>query len=91
MKKCIGLRVITDSEPISKTKPAIGGWGEDARETWVYGNVLELELWRGVDAQFSIRIMKNGDLILTDYQGRREIALDNNIRLVTTRPWKGKI
>lgn len=88
--KGLAARIFTTGD-----EPQIGvnetsGLGSTGRETVLNGDIHKFEICKDGVPQFSIRIGENGDLILTDYEGRREISMDNNIQLRTSRPWKVK-
>lgn len=67
-------------------------WGEGAETTSVEGTRPEqIKISRNGRAQFSIRILETGRLILTDYAGMYfEVAVPQNFTLNPAQPWTSR-
>jgi hypothetical protein len=65
------------------------GWGEDGSETTLTGEVKQILVDRDGESQFSIRILGDGQIIITDYtMGGFQTDIPRNLRLKPGRQWQ---
>jgi hypothetical protein len=80
--------VVTAVGPIDVKGPEeCLGWGDRGQDACLVGPIAEIRVSRDGQAEFSLRILPNGDLILTNYQGSHEITVPQNLRLSPSRTW----
>ena len=90
MNPRLDIDIVTEFKPTIESMPSRSGWGDRAYRTQVYGRAIQIEASHGKDTKFTIRILENGDLIITNHAGAYHTYLDSNIRLVNSRAWKCK-
>lgn len=79
---------VTATGPLTAGVPeATHGWGEGGQEVEVTGPVAQILVRRGKDAVFSVRVLEDGSLILTNYGSNYTTMADRNLRLTNTVPW----
>ena len=78
----------TNAIKVGKSEP-VDGWGENGEQVRLTGQLVEVDIYRGNDLHFSVRILEDGSLILTSGQQFETVA-ESQIRLKATRPWKKK-
>jgi hypothetical protein len=93
--KTVKVEITTvDTPGMEGPLPPPSGWGHDARKVMVEGKVVEIMIRRdGEDgfggAEFGIRILEDGSVILTSYNSMLTTSLcERNLRLTNERPWK---
>jgi hypothetical protein len=82
---------LTSTSPVEVGKPDHAhGWGEDAQEVRVVGEVAQIMVRRGSEDEscFSIRITPEGHLIITAYNTTFSLSAPNNMWMHNDRPWK---
>ena len=82
--------VVTCTEkPIIGMPQYVSGWGDDGNEAKITGQVKEIRVDRNGKSQFGIRILDNGEIIITDYGHMCfETSVPQNVRFKPARPWK---
>jgi hypothetical protein len=66
----------------------VDGWGENAKEVQIVGELTQIKVSRNGESQFSIRICEDGQLILTSYKGPYQTMVPQNLVLEPLQPWK---
>lgn len=80
---------LTSTSPIDVGKIENGhGWGDRAQEIELTGEVAQIQVKRDGKSTFSIRILENGNLILTSYDTFFTQMVSQNLRLENGRPWE---
>jgi len=63
--------------------------GGDARIVRVEGGeITGIEIYRGSEAKYHLRIFPNGKLVLTTYQGVLTMTADTNLSLTPSSRWE---
>lgn len=78
-----------DEKPVVGMPQYVSGWGDEGSETTIKGPVKEIRVDRNGKSQFGIRILDNGEIIITDYGHMCfEASVPQNVRFKPARPWK---
>lgn len=86
-KNKMSAHIVTEQKPVIKDERA-HGWGENATNTVVEGEVMAITIALGNESQFMIRLHENGHLRITNYKGVYVTGGLRNVELETNRPWK---
>lgn len=78
---------ITSTGLVTVQEADADGWGEDGHKVYVEGEVADIRIIRNGNTEYSLRILPNGELILTSYQGPMDTMVDRNLRLTPSRKW----
>ncbi len=82
---------VTSTGKVKTGKPyPANGWGEDAQKVLVEGEIAEIIIRKGKEGEavIGLRILPNGDVILTSYNTFFTQPVERNLRLDNGRPWK---
>lgn len=67
----------------------VSGWGDDASQTNITGQVRKIIITKDGESQFGIRINDDGSIIITDYGHMCfETSVPQNLELTPAHPWE---
>ena len=79
-KTVIGCEIITDSMPTISSEHA-SGWGEKAVSTTIVGEPMRFTFIRDGEPTFSVRMLEDGRLVITNYKGTFEFSPGHQVTL----------
>jgi hypothetical protein len=83
----LSLEVITQ-QGVTMDSEDTSGWGEGAMKSTVEGQIMEITLLKDDKPFVGLRILEDGDLVLTSYGGPFQTMVEQNLRLENMQPWK---
>lgn len=90
MKNRLTVEVITTDTPTTEIK-SISGWGDNAHNTNVTGEVQYFSVLKDGKRQFGFHILENGTLHFTDYANMcYQLTISNGTVLEPMAPWENE-
>lgn len=86
MNAKMSVHVVTSQKP-EITSERADGWGERAVVTKLKGNALDITIANDGEPAISIRILPEGDLIITNYGSSFTVDMERNLHLKNNAPW----
>jgi len=88
-QKKISVELVSlDKTSVKVPSEYVDGWGRESQRITVSGEIAQIEVRKGDKAQFGIRILEDGSIILTSYDSMFSQDVDRNLRLKNEQPWK---
>jgi hypothetical protein len=87
-QKNLTVELISTSDTETHGPRKTSGWGKDGSIIEIKGEVAQIFIRRKGESEFSVRILEDGSIIVTNYKGVYTQTVDSNLRLTNTRPWK---